>query len=205
MKEKLLGVEEKRQKAEELAETQAAKLEVARAELKATQDELDRLRESSSKYRDDSVMEILRLTARAEGEERKLAEVPQEIAAAKTAALVEYQSSAELEQFRRDTFDEGVRTFIFNVWREHPEWDLSFLGLAAVETVAEFNAPPETPLEKPPAEFMPPADQPPQAADLPPQVINEDSVATSAGGDGGADEDNEVMEVDNPAGVLSSD
>ena len=66
-------------------------------------------------------MEISRLTALAEDAERKLAEVPQEIAAAKTAALVEYRSSAELEQFRRDTFDDGVRTFIFNVWRELPE------------------------------------------------------------------------------------
>ena len=71
--------------------------------------------------------------------------------------------------------------------------------------MAEFNAPPETPLEEPPAEFVPLADQSPHAADRPPQVINEDSIVPSAGGDGGADEDNEVMEVDNPAGVLSSD
>ena len=71
--------------------------------------------------------------------------------------------------------------------------------------MAEFNAPPETPLEEAPAEFVPLADQSPQATDHPPQVINEDSVAASAGGDGGADEDDEVMEVDNPAGVLSSD
>ena len=119
--------------------------------------------------------------------------------------MAEYQSSAELEQFQCDTFDEGVRTFIFSVWREHPEWDLSFLGPAAVETVAEFNAPPETPLEEPPVEFVPPADQSPQAADLPAQVINEDSVAASASGDGGVDEDDEMMEVDNPASVLSSD
>ena len=70
--------------------------------------------------------------------------------------------------------------------------------------VAEFNALPETPLEEPPAKFVPAADQSPQVADRPSQVINEDSVAASADGDGGADEDNEVMEVDNPAGVLSS-
>ena len=38
MKEKLRGVEEQRQKAKELAETRAAELEVARAELKAAQD-----------------------------------------------------------------------------------------------------------------------------------------------------------------------
>ena len=128
-------------------------------------------------------MEISRLTARVKGVERKLAEVPQEIS-------------------RRDAFDDGVRTFIFNVWREHLEWDLSFLGLAAVEAVAEFNVPPETPLEEHPTEFVPPADQSPQTADHPPQVINEDFVAASAGGDGGADE---VLEVNNPAGVLSSD
>ena len=76
---------------------------------------------------------------------------------------------------------------------------------AVVEVVAEFNAPPETPLEEPPDEFMPPASQSPQAADCPPQVINEDSVAPSASGDGRVNEDDEVMEVDNPAGVLRSD
>ena len=70
--------------------------------------------------------------------------------------------------------------------------------------MVEFNAPPETHLEEPSAKFMPPVDQSPQAADRPPQVINEDSVAALAGGDGGADEDDKVMEVDNLAGVLSS-
>ena len=97
MKEKLWEVEEQKQQAEEMAETRATELEVARAELKAAQEELDRLKESSSRYRDDSVMEISRLTALAENVERKLAEVLQEIAAAKTAALAEYRSSAELE------------------------------------------------------------------------------------------------------------
>ena len=52
---------------------------------------------------------------------------------------------------------------------------------------------------------MPLADQSPQVVDRPPQVINKDSIAALAGGDGGADEDDEEMEVDNPAGVLSSD
>ena len=50
IKEKLRGEEELRQKAEELVETRATELEVAHAELKATQDELDGLKESSSKY-----------------------------------------------------------------------------------------------------------------------------------------------------------
>ena len=61
MKEKLRGEEEQRQKAEELAETRAAELEVARVELKAAQHELDWLKESSSKYRKDTVMEISRV------------------------------------------------------------------------------------------------------------------------------------------------
>ena len=43
-----------------------------------------------------------------------------------------------------------------NIWREHLEWDLSFLGEAARKMVAEFNAPLETPLNDPPAEFVPP-------------------------------------------------
>ena len=79
------------------------------------------------------------------------------------------------------------------------------LGVAGREVVTEFNAPLETLLEEPPTEFVPPADQSPQAADRPPQVINEDSIAASTGGDGEADEDDEVMEVDNLAGVLSTD
>ena len=70
--------------------------------------------------------------------------------------------------------------------------------------VTEFNAPPETPLVEPLAKFVPPADRSPEIVDRPPQVINEDSTAITTGGDGGADEDDEVMEVDNPAGVLSS-
>ena len=71
--------------------------------------------------------------------------------------------------------------------------------------VTEFNAPPETPLAEPPTEFVPPADQSPEVTDQPPQVINEDSITVTTGGDGGADEDDEVIEVDNPAGVLSFD
>ena len=69
--------------------------------------------------------------------------------------------------------------------------------------VAEFNAPPETPLAEPPVEFMPLADQ--SLTNRPPQVINEDSTKVIAGDDGGVDEADEVMEVDNPAGPLSSD
>ena len=93
MKEKLQEERELRQKAEELAETRAAELEVARAKLKAAQDELDGLKESLSKYQEDA--EISRLTSWAEDAKRKLAEVPKEIDAAKSAALTEYQCSAE--------------------------------------------------------------------------------------------------------------
>ena len=58
---------------------------------------------------------------------------------------------------------------------------------------------------KPLTEFVPPADQSPEVADRPPQVINEDSTTATTNGDGEANKDNEVMEVDNLAGVLSSD
>ena len=57
----------------------------------------------------------------------RVARVPREITAAKTVALSEYKSSAKFEQVCADNFDEGIRTFIYNIWREHPEWDLSFL------------------------------------------------------------------------------
>ena len=131
-------------------------------------------------------MEISWLQARADDVERKLVGVPEEIAAGKTAALVEYQSAAELKQVREESFDDGIQTFIYNVWLKHLEWDLSFLREAAREMVAEFNAPLETPLADPPTKFMPPVDQSPKVADRPPQVINEDSTAVTAGGGGGA-------------------
>ena len=63
--------------------------------------------------------------------------------------------------------------------------------------VAEFNTPPETFLENPHAEFASPADQPPQ-------VINEDSPIINVGGDGDANEDDYLVQIDNLAGVLSS-
>ena len=71
--------------------------------------------------------------------------------------------------------------------------------------VVEFNAPPETPLEEPPAEFVPVANQSLKVTNRPSQVINEDFTTVSADSDDGANEDDEVIEVDNPAGVLSSD
>ena len=72
--------------------------------------------------------------------------------------------------------------------------------------VAKFNAPPETFLADPPAEFMPLADQSPEVADRLSQVINEDStIVRAGGGGGGANEDDEVMQIYNPIGVLSSD
>ena len=197
-------MKEKRKKVEEQLETQGTELEGARVELKATQVELAQLKEAFSKHREDALMEVSLLQARADDAERKLARVLEEIAAARTAALAEYQSSAEFGQVRTDNFDQGVRTLIYNVWRELPKWDLSFLGEAVKEMIAEFTAPPETPLADPPVEFVPPTDQSPEVADRPPQVINEDSPVVTAGGGGRADEDDEVMQIDNLAGVLSS-
>ena len=71
--------------------------------------------------------------------------------------------------------------------------------------VTEFNVPSETPFADPPAKFVPPADQSPKVPNRLPQVINEDSTMVTTGGGGGVDEDDEVMRIDNPAGVLSSD
>ena len=56
------------------------------------------------------------------------AEAAEEVAAAKAMALSEYQSSAEFKQVCGEQYDEGIRAFVYNIWREHPEWDLSFLG-----------------------------------------------------------------------------
>ena len=150
-------------------------------------------------------MEVSQLQAWADDAERKMVGVPKEIAAARTTALAEYQSSAEFEQVRTKNFDKGVRMFIYNVWCEHPEWDMSFLGDAAKKMIAEFDAPLETPIVDPPAEFVPPTDQSPEVANRLPQVINEDFPVVKVGGSDGADEDDEVMQIDNPAGVLSSD
>ena len=79
--------------------------------------------------------------------------------------MSEYQSSTEFEQVWAENFDEGVYTFIYNVWHKHPEWDLSFLREAAKEMIVEFNAPLETPLADLPTEFVPPADHSPEVAD----------------------------------------
>ena len=71
--------------------------------------------------------------------------------------------------------------------------------------VVEFNVPPETLLNDPPIVFVPLADQSPQVVGQPPQVINKDFPAVNAGGGGGADEDDELVQIDNPTGVLSSE
>ena len=60
-------------------------------------------------------MEISQWQAWAEGVERKLVEVPKEMVVAKTTTLAEYQSSAEFSQVKGESFDDGVRTFIYNV------------------------------------------------------------------------------------------
>ena len=165
MKEKLRAEEQLGKDAEQRTETQGAELEGARDELKSVQAELAELREASSKYWEDALVEISKLQARAEDTKKMLAGVPEEVVAAKTAALAEYQFSTEFQQVQGKSLDDGIRAFIYNVWREHPEWDLSFLGEVATEMVTEFNAPPKTPLAEPSMEFVPPAGQSPGVAD----------------------------------------
>ena len=55
--------------------------------MRLVQAELAELKEATSKYWEDALMEISQLQARAEDAVRKLAGVPEEIAAAKIAAL----------------------------------------------------------------------------------------------------------------------
>ena len=66
-------------------------------------------------------MEISQLHALADDTERRLAEIPREIIASQTAALAKYQSSVEFSQVQDEGFEDGVRTFIYNFWHEHPE------------------------------------------------------------------------------------
>ena len=119
-------------------------------------------------------------------------------------AMSEYQSSVEFRQVCEDQYDEGLRAFLYNVWHEHPEWDLSFLREATREMVAKFNAPPETPLEDPPADLVLPVELAPPV-DQPLQVINEDFPIVNTGGGGGADKDKDLVQIDNPTEVLSSE
>ena len=58
MKEKLQENEQLRKEVEERAETQGAELEGACAELRSVQAKLAKLKEASSKYREDTLMEI---------------------------------------------------------------------------------------------------------------------------------------------------
>ena len=184
-------------------EIQGVELEEVWAELAATQTEVAHLAVESSKHREDALMKVSRLQARAEAVERKAAKDAEEVVAAKAIVLSEYQSSTEFEQVYGEQYDEGVQAFMYNFWGEHLEWDLSFLGEVVRAMVAEFNEPRETPLNDPPVELMPLADQSPQVTDQPPLVINEDSPTVDTSGGGGADEDDEVVQIDNPTEVLS--
>ena len=112
MKENFHAEDERRKEAERKLETQGAELEGARAELRAARAKLAQLKETSSKCREDALKEISWLQARVDDAERKLVGVPKEIAVAKTAALAEYQSSAEFDQVWNENFDEGIRMFI---------------------------------------------------------------------------------------------
>ena len=61
MKEKLRVEEQFKKEAEERAETQEAKLEGALVELRSVQGELAGLKEASSRYQEDALMEISQL------------------------------------------------------------------------------------------------------------------------------------------------
>ena len=60
-------------------------------------------------------MEVSHLQARAEDEKRKVVEAAEEVVAAKTVVLFEYQSSAKFEQACGEHYDEGVRASTYNV------------------------------------------------------------------------------------------
>ena len=83
IKENLQAEEEKRKKAEEQLETKGAELKGAHIELTAAQAEVAQLKE-------DALMEVSWLQARAKDAESKMAGVPGEIAATKIVALSEY-------------------------------------------------------------------------------------------------------------------
>ena len=64
--------------------------------------------------------------------------------------------------------------------------------------VIEFNVPPQTPLEDLRAELTSPANQPPQ-------VFNEDSLMVNTDGVNDAGEDEDLVQIDNPVWILSSE
>ena len=73
--------------------------------------------------------------------------------------------------------------------------------------MAECNEPPATPLEDPPIDPVHPSDpaliELAPLADQPPQVFNEDSFVGPAG-DGGANEDDDMVQINNSTRILSS-
>ena len=83
-------LKERLQKEEETRKKAVEQLEGARVELMTAQAELAQLKEAFLKFWEDAVMEVSRLQARVKVKERKVVEVPGEIAAAKTVALLEY-------------------------------------------------------------------------------------------------------------------
>ena len=121
LRERVLEEEGKRRKVEGQLETQGVELEGVRAELAAAQAEVVRLMAESSKYQEDALIEVSYLQARAEATNRKAAEITEKVVVAKAIAFSEYQSSAKFEQVYGENYDEGIRAFIYNVWREHPE------------------------------------------------------------------------------------
>ena len=84
-----------------------------------------------NKAQEATAYENSSLQAKAEATERKAMEAEEKVAMASSLTTFICQSSLEFHQVKKAQFDEGVRAFMYNVWREHPEWDLSFLGEAA--------------------------------------------------------------------------
>ena len=115
LKERVLEEEGRRKEVEAQLDTKGAKLEGAQANLAATRSEVARLEA------EDTLMEVSCLQVHAEVPKRKVAEVTEEVAAARAIALSEYQSSDKFQLVCGEQYDEGVRAFLYNVSREHPE------------------------------------------------------------------------------------
>ena len=98
LRERVLEEEGKRKKVVGQLESQGVELEGVHTELAAARAEVARLMAESSMCGEDALMEVSHLQAQAEAVERKAAEVAEDVVAAKTIALFEYQSSAKFEQ-----------------------------------------------------------------------------------------------------------
>ena len=80
-------------------------MEGACAELAIAQAEVACFKTEFSKYREDALMKVSRLQARAEAAKRKVVEAAEEVVVAKAVAPSEYQSLAEFEQVCEEKYD----------------------------------------------------------------------------------------------------